>query len=367
MDAPSAHPVARQPGLRSGTGRVCGTVPGPPVGVVQSAQRDPQPLEIAFVNLMPDTAFSDTEEQFLGILSDAARRHQSPLRVRRYWIRGVPRGASVMRRISRSYLEIDTLIGSQVDGLIVTGTEPRAETIEDEAFWPALAQLIEWSSEAVPSVLLSCLAAHAAAKLFQGVERTLLPQKLSGVFRTERAGTGAIAQGLPTPVWLPHSRSNDIPTSRLTARGYRPVLTAGESWTALEFERSQARFLVFQGHPEYAGNSLLREHRRDVRRYLNGERPLYPPVPEGYLDQSGLRLLEDFAALPTTIARDPAGLSTFPTQAVEAHIQPTWRHVAETLYGNWLAQVQSRRAARKSADPILKAGLPRYGEVSANA
>jgi len=325
------------------------------------------PLDIAFVNLMPDTAFLDTEEQFLGLTWDAAGQIGVPLRIRRFWMRGVPRGAAVMRRIDQSYFEIESLIGSQVDALMVTGTEPRTANLDDEEFWPALAELIEWSAEAVPSVLLSCLASHAAAKLFDGVERTLLPEKLSGVYPTRAARGEMLAEGLPSPIRLPHSRSNDIPASELECRGYRRLLSSGEQWAAMELERSRARFLMFQGHPEYGPNSLLREHRRDVRRYLNGERESYPPLPEGYLDDAGLQLLQEFACLPTTIARVPASIVGFPMEAVEPHILPRWRAPAERLYSNWLTQVMERRSDSDRVGHLPVPASPVFEEVSAGA
>lgn len=353
--------------LPAGAGRYSGTLIGKLAHETAGADLEPAPLDVAFVNLMPDTAFLDTEEQFLGLAWDAAWQIGVPLRLWRFWIRGVPRGDEVMRRISQSYLEIETLMGSQVDALIVTGTEPRADTLEEEAFWAPLAQLIEWSADAVPSVILSCLASHAAAKLFDGVERTRLPQKLSGVYRSDPTDSAATTKGLQPTVWLPHSRSNDIPTSALESRGYRPLLSSGESWTAIELERSRARFLMFQGHPEYFPNSLLREHRRDVRRYLSGERDSYPPVPENYLNEAGISLLDRFAELPTSIARDPQGMAEFPIEAVEAHIEPSWRHTAETLYGNWLGQVVARRTRLASADPSPAAGIAVLQGAPANA
>jgi homoserine O-succinyltransferase len=367
LDEPLTQLATTVSALRSGPERFNGTLLRKLASDSQAHEPGPEPLDIAFVNLMPDSAFLDTEGQFLGLLSAASGRLSVPLRVRRFWIQGVPRGAEVMRRIAQSYLEIDALIGGQVDGLIVTGTEPRAAKIDEEAFWPALAELIEWSADAVSSVVLSCLASHAAAKLFDGVERSLLPQKLSGVYPTDRADAGAISEGLASSISLPHSRSNDIPTSTLAAHGYRPVLTSGESWTAMEGDRFRARLLLFQGHPEYAANSLLREHRRDVRRYLMGERSQYPPMPEGYLDEAGLQLLREFAALPTTIDRDPAGIAAFPAQAVEPHIQPSWRHAAETIYSNWLGQVMRRRAEAEDSVQILVRGVPVSAEASINA
>ncbi len=41
-------------------------------------------------------------------------------------------------------------------------------------------------------------------------------------------------------------------------------------------------FVFLQGHPEYESDSLAREHRRDLGRYLRGETDAKPPTPKGY-------------------------------------------------------------------------------------
>jgi len=45
-------------------------------------------------------------------------------------------------------------------------------------------------------------------------------------------------------------------------------------------------FLFFQGHPEYDADSLPREYRRDVGRFLRSERESYPGMPKGYFDEA---------------------------------------------------------------------------------
>ena len=74
------------------------------------------------------------------------------------------------------------MYGTRPDGLIVTGTEPLTDDLRTEPYWGALAELIGWAEGATASALLSCLAAHAAALLFDGIERHTLAVKCSGVF-----------------------------------------------------------------------------------------------------------------------------------------------------------------------------------------
>ena len=51
--------------------------------------------------------------------------------------------------------------------------------------------------------------------------------------------------------------------------------------------------MFFQGHPEYDANSLLKEYKREVLRFMDGETDSYPPFPENYFTlQTGAILAE---------------------------------------------------------------------------
>ena len=60
---------------------------------------------------------------------------------------------------------------TRLDGLIVTGTEPKSKNLDDEPYWAALPQVIDWAREHTHSTIWSCLAAHAAVLHTDGIER----------------------------------------------------------------------------------------------------------------------------------------------------------------------------------------------------
>ena len=138
--------------------------------------------------------------------------------------------------------------------------------------------LIEWSADAVPSVILSCLASHAAAKLFDGVERTDFP------------GSSPASTEATRPIRQRPLRGCNQPSGCLTRD---PTTSPPPPWSPAaigrclvgrELDRHRARALAgtspdIPGTPEYFPNSLLREHRRNLRRYLSGERDSYPARP----------------------------------------------------------------------------------------
>lgn len=121
-----------------------------------SAGRDAtEPLVIGLVNNMPDPAFRAAERQFRGLLS--GRRGQ-PVRLRLFSVPEIPRGPTCSAHIALAYESIERIWATRLDGLIVTGAEPRARVLEDEPYWPALARLTEWAERHTFSTIWSCLA-----------------------------------------------------------------------------------------------------------------------------------------------------------------------------------------------------------------
>ena len=93
---------------------------------------------------------------------------------------------------------------------------------------------------------------------------------------------------------MPHSRYNDLPEAALASpatksRAARP--TAGVDTFA---KQDGSFFLFFQGHPEYEADTLLREYRRDIGRFLRGEREHYPAMPLGYFSDDAAAFAEAF-------------------------------------------------------------------------
>ena len=110
---------------------------------------------------------------------------------------GVPRGERIRARIAAEYRPLEDIISDPPDLLVVTGSNPIESRIEDEPYWSDLHGLLRSASENVPAMVLSCLSAHAALAVFDGVERTTLPAKCTGVFAQEADPTHPLAAGMP--------------------------------------------------------------------------------------------------------------------------------------------------------------------------
>lgn len=298
-------------------------------------------LTVGLVNNMPDGALQATERQFTTLLARAAG--DTPVRLRRYALPGVPRGAAAAAYLRDTHAGPEALDRDRPDALIVTGCEPRAASLRDEPFWPALARVADWAARHTGSTLWSCLAAHAAVLHLDGVERHRLPAKRSGVFDCVPQVPHPLLRGAPARLRMSHSRWNDLRGDDLSARGYA-VLTASPDAGANLFVKDVGSLFVFvQGHPEYDPDSLAREYRRDLARFLRGERDDLPAVPRNYFDGAAT---EAIAAVATLAAadRDAVSRGDLPrTLAPRPDLVATWGEGTAPVIRNWFDLVAGRR------------------------
>jgi homoserine O-succinyltransferase len=314
---------------------------------------DPQSVDIGLVNNMPDAALDATERQFRALLGAAA--DGLTVRVTLYTLPEVPRTELGQRQVKK-YSNIDELWRRHHDGLIVTGTEPLAGDLKDEPFWGSLTRVLEWAEHHTYSTILSCLAAHAGILHIDGIARRPLGDKRFGVFECVRVSDHPLTAAAPPSVKMPHSRWNEIPEEALLACGYR-VLTRSEGAGVDAFvKQRKSLFVFFQGHPEYEATTLLFEYRRDIGRFLRGERETYPPMPEGYFDDETVRVLAALQERALSDRREEL-LAEFPIAMAVGTVMNNWRSAAEGLYRNWLGYLSWEKKHRLAADRCSKRRL----------
>jgi homoserine O-succinyltransferase len=137
-------------------------------------------ITVGLVNNMPDAAVEATERQFTELLRAAAPKAVVVLKL--FSIPTVPRGEAMRREFAERYRDIAELWDTPLDGLIVTGTEPRAKNLADEPYCETLTKVVDWARDNTASAIWSCLAAHAAVLHDDGIERRALKEKLFGIF-----------------------------------------------------------------------------------------------------------------------------------------------------------------------------------------
>jgi len=302
------------------------------------ASNQPEHVSVAFINNMPDAALEDTELQFFALLDDASGG--LPIYLKLYSLTGIPRTDRGQRHLNSFYYDLDELWQNQFDGVIVTGTEPRQPNLQDEPYWSVLTDVFDWAERNTSSAILSCLAAHAAVLHSDGISRHRLPDKQFGVFNFDRAGIHPLTDGAAEQIRFPHSRWNEVQTEALVACGYTVLTQSAEGGVDTFVKKKQrSLFLHFQGHPEYGAETLLKEYRRDIRRFLKRERETYPTTPKGYFDAAGQRLVKEFQQMVLAKAADDRSeelMESFPDGVMAGTLHRTWQTSANSIYRNWL-------------------------------
>lgn len=309
---------------------------------------DDATIVIGLVNNMPDAALRTTEQQFRALLSVPSLGQRVCLRS--FFLPDIQRSDTARLHFMQHYQPIDALWNSQIDGLIVTGAEPRASVLTDERYWDTLTKLVDWAEDHTVSTIWSCLAAHAAVLHLDNIGRRALGKKLSGVFDCRKVSDHPILAGVPSQWRVPHSRYNGLPEDVLVSMGYRLLSTSAEAGADVFVRERGSLFVFLNGHPEYHSDALFREYRRDVIRFLSGEQECYPEVPEGYFGDDTIGMLEAFRQLAVQ-NRSMELVKDLPAHGVaDERLPQAWHAVAKCIFANWLAYLVAHRPGSMSAD-----------------
>ncbi len=294
-------------------------------------------VRIALINNMPDGALEDTELQFFELLEAASG--SVPVSFKLFSLPGIERTGRGESRLSSFYSSIDELWDGRFDAVIMTGTEPHSPTFPEEPYWPVLPRVLEWAEENTLTTVLSCLAAHAGVLYSDGIPRRALSAKRCGVFDSTSVDHVPLISGAPAVMRFPHSRWNEVPEDALKACGYAVLTRSTEAGVDL-FAKKKKRslFVHFQGHPEYGAYTLLKEYRRDVKRYLNHERDTYPALPQGYFNNTFVAQFTAFQDRAIADRRESL-MACFPDSTVTATLRRTWQLTAVCIYSNWLQYI----------------------------
>jgi homoserine O-succinyltransferase len=300
-------------------------------------------INLGLINNMPDPALQATEQQFVKLLDAAAEGTSVHLSL--YALPNVLRTDWGEGYLARSYYQIGDLLKSHLDGLIITGTEPRTLNLRDEPFWASLAETLDWAEDNTISTILSCLAAHAAVLHIDDIGRAALNEKRFGIFEQTKVSKHPLLNGAPSRFQFPHSRWNELKEDALISRGYTILTKSTEAGVDSFAKQRKSLFVFFQGHPEYEARTLLGEYRRDVGRFLRGERDTYPRLPLAYFDEETAAAFIAFQERAFSDRRQEV-LADFPTVLATRRLKNTWRRAARRIYCNWLSYIASQKGQR---------------------
>lgn len=331
----------------------------------RAVRQDIRELHIGFLNMMPDAALQATERQFIRLIGSCnciAQFYVYP-----FSLPELDRSPATQAYVNEHYSEFDSLQAAGLDALIITGANVASADLTNEPFWEPLIDIARWAENNVASVLCSCLATHALLKHFHSIDRQPLPAKRWGVYSHRvRQPDHPLCREINTRFDAPHSRHNDISRSALEAAGLQVLAESEVGGVHLATSPDQIRVVYFQGHPEYDRNSLLKEYKREWRRYFDGARSDRPPFPENYFS-------DDLQALLSGCGDDEAAIIGFLDTQIEDRLDNTWGDTAKAIVNNWLGMVyQLTNLDRKKqfmdhVDPANPLGIgPRRGTDGAN-
>ena len=295
-------------------------------------------LHIGLLNIMPDAALEATERQFfrlVGACNQIAQFHVHP-----FSVEGIERGEEGLAHIEKYYESFETIKKDGLDALIISGANVTHSHLSEEDFWQPLTEVFDWAKQNVTSILCSCLATHALIEYCYGIERTPRPNKRWGVFShkvLER--THPLVAEINTRFDVPHSRFNEVFQVDLEQKGLKILAMSQQAGVHLAVSGDGIRLVFFQGHPEYDDISLLKEYKREVIRFFDGDRVDYPPYPENYFDEDVKQVLLDYEDQVTQAKKNKEALTPFPEQAILSHLDNTWRDTAKAVFNNWLGKV----------------------------
>lgn len=297
-------------------------------------------LHIGLLNLMPDAALAATDRQFIRLVSGYAA--QANIHIHPFTLAADHRSGHAREYVSHHYAAFDDIRGGELDALIVTGANPAHFELSDEPFWSDLTEVIDWADESVESVLCSCLATHAVLEHKGALKRSKLEVKRWGVYQhATPAGHSPLLDGVVEPVPSPHSHWFDMTKDDLEAVGVNVLLVSEEAGVHMATSSDGFGYVFFQGHPEYDDISLLKEYKREIGRFVAGERD-YPDPPEHYFDASVRPALDQHRRDVRAALESGAEAPALPEGQLLTRGRPAWFEPGRRIYSNWLGEVDRR-------------------------
>ncbi len=295
-------------------------------------------LHIGLLNMMPDKALEATERQFFRLVGESnqiARFYLHP-----FTLDGLQRSPEGRAHVEKYYKRFADIQAEGLDALIITGANVVDPALDRQEFWDPLIEVVNWACEHVTSILCSCLATHAVLQFRYRQHRVALPAKCWGVYSHRvRDRSHPLVAGMNTRFDVPHSRFNAVTPQQFAAAGLKVLVQSDTVGAHLAVSADGLRLVFFQGHPEYDANSLLKEYKREVLRYVAGETDTYPPFPEHYFRAQTRAILIEYQdrVLAAREAQQPP--PPFPEALISPSLDNTWHDSAESVINNWIGQV----------------------------
>lgn len=259
--------------------------------------QDIRPLKILLLNLMPNKI--DTETQFSRLLGN------TPLQVELELIhtRSHKSKNTSAEHLLSFYKCFEEVKHKKYDGMIITGAPVEKMAFEEVEYWAELCDIMEWSKTHVHSTFHICWGAQAGLYYHFGIDKIMLPAKLSGVYKHNVDKKRSILfRGFDDEFLVPHSRYTGISREAVESDPRLKLISSSPKAGVYAIATENGKQVFITGHPEYDELTLKKEYDRDVSMGIS------PQVPENYFEDDD------------------------PTKPIAVR----WRAHANLLYSNWL-------------------------------
>ncbi len=259
--------------------------------------QDIRPLKILLLNLMPTKIATETQlSRLLG---------NTPLQVE---LELIHTSSHESKNTPRSHLlsfykTFEDVRENYYDGMIITGAPVELMPFEEVEYWDELCEIMEWSKTHVHSTFHICWGAQAGLYYHYGIQKRLLPKKISGIYPHQVDHAGSILfRGFDDVFMVPHSRNTTVDREDVEKEPALKILASSPVAGLYAVSTDNGKQIFITGHSEYDADTLNKEYVRDLAAGIN------PDIPENYYPNDD------------------------PTQAPRM----TWRAHAHLLYANWL-------------------------------
>ena len=259
--------------------------------------QDMRPLKILLLNLMPTKI--ETETQLTRLLGN------TPLQIELELLQTATHKATntAQEHMIAFYKTFDEVRDRNFDGMVITGAPVEMMEFEEVDYWDELCEIMEWSKSHVHSTFHICWGAQAALYYHYGIQKHVLPEKLSGVYKHHLDyKKGMLFRGFDDVFNVPHSRNTTVLREDIESIPELKILASSDEAGVFCVKSENDRQIFVMGHSEYDADTLLKEYVRDKAVGIN------PNIPENY----------------------------FPDDDDTREPLVTWRSCANLIYSNWL-------------------------------
>lgn len=238
----------------------------------EALRKDIRALRIGILNIMPEAETYEYSLMFpLG---------RTLIQIEPIWIKlkNHKYKSTDKHHLRELYVTFEEAVSKKhLDGLLLTGAPIESIAFEEITYWKELEKIIAYAKNNIASTLGLCWGGLALAKTM-GIEKTVFPKKMFGVFKLENICRNHPVTGdLDDEFMCPVSSHSGILPKTLEAEhknGNVNLLARTKEGYYVIFESSDKKFLIHLGHPEYEADRLVEEYRRDMAK---GRKDVEPP------------------------------------------------------------------------------------------